>query len=218
MKRLLILFCIPALMQTQKSVGQDSTSRLSVLFSPALFVPVSVAAQGGIQFRLNNRWSLLADAAYPTFYPNNEYEKITYWRSGIELKLYPSRPEVRGRYYAFRLNYLYRRLFEDDEGTVQNKDGVYRFDEASIHSPVVSFALILGRELLLPKKKSFADVFLGMGIRQIFNRYQAKNLRITSIDTPRDNFGWLLPTEGWRFGYTLTRFHFTAGVRFGLHL
>jgi len=217
-QQLLVLLFLPVLIQTQNAFGQDSSSKVSVLFSTALFVPVSVAIQGGIQYRLNQRLSLLLEGAYPTFYPDNDYEKISYWRSGIGFRIHSPGGSLNGKYYGFQLNYLYRELFDKDEGVVHGRDGVYRYDEAIIKSPVLSFALIVGKELTIVKGKSFADVFLGLGVRRIFNHYEAKNLRITSIDTPPDDFDWLLPSEGWRFNYPLTRLHVTTGIRFGLRM
>lgn len=218
MKRLLLLLCLPTLIQAQKSLGQDSISKVSVVISPALFVPVSVAAQGGIQCRISKRWSVLTEFAYPTFYPDNDYEKINYWRSGIEFKFHAPKSEIQGRYYSLQVNYLYRKLLEEDENIAHRKDGEYRYDMAEIRSPVLSLALKLGVELNAKKKRSFADVFLGMGVRRVFNKYTTKNLRLTSIDRAPDNFEWIFPDEGWRFDYPLTRFHFTAGLRFGFRL
>src|SRR5687768_15289305 len=87
MKRLLILLCFPALLHIQISYGQDSARKMSVLVSPALFVPVSVAAQLGLQARISKRLSLLFEGAYPTFTPKNTtYESIRYWRTGLEVK------------------------------------------------------------------------------------------------------------------------------------
>lgn len=201
-----------------KGFAQDSLPKFTVMISPALFTPVSVALQGGVQYRLNKKWSMLMEAAYPTFYPDNSFEEITYWRSGVELKLHAPKKEVRGRYYAIQANYLYRQLIQNDEGTVQRQDGVYRYDAATIHSPVLSLALKIGVELFSKNRKKFADVFLGAGARRLFNEYEAKNLRLTSLDPPGESFGWLLPDEGWTYDYPLTRFHFTAGVRFGWRL
>lgn len=218
MKRLLILLCLPALVQTKKALAQDTASRFSLTVSPALFTPVSVAVQGGIQYRFSKRLSLLTEFAYPTFYPDNEYEKITYWRSSIEVKLHTTNTKTKGRYYSIQGSYLYRTLLEENGSTVHQRDGEYRFDAATIQSPVVALALKAGMELRTNKGRAFADVFLGAGARRIFNNYTAQNLRLTSIDQTNDKLAWLIPDEGWRFGYQLTRFHFTAGVRFGLGL
>src|SRR6478736_3131126 len=110
MKRLLFLLCLPSLMQAQKSFGQDTSSKVSAVISPALFVPVTVAVQAGLQFRLNKGWSLLVEGAYPTFYPEHEeYEKIRYWRAGFEIKHYLANKKF-NRYISWQNNFLYREL------------------------------------------------------------------------------------------------------------
>ena len=219
MKRLhrFLLFLL-LFFQTQKGLAQDSASKLSVVVSPVLFTPVSVAVQAGLQFRLNRRSSFLAEAAYPTFYPQNDYEKIRYWRSSVEWKFYSLRPQRQGKYYAVQAAYLYRQLTDNNTGIVHFKNGEYSYDNAVIRSPVLSVAIIMGREFKNRNGRFFADVFGGIGLRHLFNKYTAKDLRLTSLTRQKDSFDWLLPDEGWRFGYELTRLHITGGVRFGVRL
>ncbi len=199
-------------------MAQDSASNVAVLISPALFMPVSVAIQAGVQFRLSNRYSLLVEGALPTFYPTNEYEKITYWRGAAELKFYTRRAKTSGGYYALQAAYLFRQLVNNTDGIVHYKDGEYHYNAATITSPVLSVALVMGRELSSKNHKLFADVFGGAGIRHLFNNYSAQDLRITSLTRSKDSFDWLFPDDGWRFGYGVTRLHLTAGLKFGLRL
>ncbi len=215
------MFClyifIPTFLWGHKSLGQDSTSRFSVFFSPALFVPVSVAVQGALQYRMSKQWSLLVEAAFPAFYPQSEtYERINYFRTGAELKYRAGKVKNLNRYLSLQTNYLFRTLFDRDEGVVHRKTGEFVYEGATIKSPVLSNALKIGFEAPV-SKRFFADAFLGMGLRIIFNEYESKNFRLTNIDPPKNNFV-LLPEEAWRFDYTLTRFHFTGGLRLGLRL
>ncbi|MDB5206138.1 MAG: hypothetical protein JWR72_1213 [Flavisolibacter sp.] len=208
---------LPAILWGHKGLGQDSTSRFSIVFSPALFVPVSVAAQGGLQYRMSKKWSLLAEVAIPIFYLQNDtYEEIKYRRTGVELKYRPNKIKNSNRYFSLQTTYLFRTLVDKDEGVVRRKAGSFIYEGATIKSPVLSNALKIGFETPV-SKRFFADAFIGMGLRIIFNKYQSKNFRLTSIEPPKDSFP-LLPEEGWRFDYTLTRFHFTAGLRLGLRL
>jgi hypothetical protein len=218
MKRWFCLYIFfPAFLCGHKSLGQDSASRFSVLFSPALFVPVSVAVQGGLQYRMSRRWSLLAEVAVPTFYPQNDaYEEIAYKRTGLELKYRASKFKSSKGYLSLQANYLFRTLIDREEGVVHRKNGEFIYEGATIKSPVLSNALKVGFEAPV-SKRFFADAFVGMGLRIIFNKYESKHFRLTSAEPPKDNFD-LLPEEGWRFDYTLTRFHFTGGVRLGLRL
>ena len=208
---------LPAFFWGHKSLGQDSTAGVSIIFSPALFVPVSVAAQVGLQYKLSKRWSFLGEIAIPTFYPQDDtYEEINYWRAGAEIKCRAGKMKSSHRYFSLQTTYLFRTLVDNDEGVVHRQTANYIYEGAAIKSPVVSGAVKMGFEAPL-SKQFFADVFLGMGLRMIFNKYESKNFRLTSTEPPKNNFV-LLPEEGWRFDYTLTRFHFTAGLRLRLRL
>jgi hypothetical protein len=215
MKRLLILLCFPALLQTHKGYGQDSTSKVSVVVSPAIFIPVSVAAQAGFNFQLSRRWSLLAEGAYPTFYPKDEvYEKIRYWRAGLELKYYFKRRKS-AKYISLQNNYLFRELTNEENGVYYTKTETYAYTNAVIKSPVLSSALKIGLEVPLGKRTYF-DLFAGGGVRMIFTRYKPSSALLTSIK-PNEQ-GLLKFDDAWSYNYTLKRIHVTAGLRFGFRL
>jgi hypothetical protein len=208
---------LPAFFWGQKNFGQDSTSRFCVVLSPALFVPVSVAVQGGLQYRMSKKWSVLVEGAIPAFYPHSDtYETIKYRRTGVEIKYRPGKIKSPNKYFSLQTTYLFRSLIDTDEGVVHRKAGDYVYEGATIKSPVLSNAFKMGFEAPV-SKRFFADVFLGAGLRIIFNKYESKNFRLTSGEPPKNNFV-LLPEEGWRFDYTLTRLHLTAGLRMGLRL
>lgn len=219
MKRLhRFLAFLPLLIQTQKTLAQDSASGIAVVVSPVLFTPVSVAVQVGLQFGLNKHHAFLVETAYPTFYPQNDYEKISYWRGGVQWKFYSLKPRRHGKYYAVQTAYLHRQLTDENDGLVHFRDGEYRYENAVIRSSVLSLAVITGKEWHSKSRKFFADVFGGIGLRHLFNDYTAKELRITSLIRQRERFDWLFPEEGWRFGYDVTRLHLTGGIKFGLRL
>lgn len=215
MKRLLILLCFPALLQTQKSYGQDSARKVSVLVSPALFVPVSVAAQLGLQTRINKRWGFLAEGAYPTFTPKNTtYEEIRYWRAGLEVKYYLPKKRI-ARYISLQNNYLFRELTENEGGVFYTKNETFAYGRADIQSPVLSSAIKLGLEVPLGKR-TYVDLFAGAGLRFIFTKYAASGVLVTSIEPTKQSF-WRFD-DAWAYNYTLKRIHATAGFRFGFLL
>jgi hypothetical protein len=166
---------------------------------------------------MSKKWSLLVEAAVPVFYPQSEtYETINFWRTGAELKYRAGNLKSLKRYWALQTTYLLRTLIDKDEGVVHRKAGEFIYEGATIKSPVLSNALKIGFEAPV-SKRFYADLFVGMGLRVLFNKYESKRFRVTSLEPPKNNFV-LLPDEGWRFDYTLTRFHFTAGLRLGLRL
>jgi hypothetical protein len=215
MKRLLLLLCLPALMQTQKSFGQDTMRKISLLISPAVFVPVSVAAQAGIQWRLSNNWGLVLEGAYPTFYPKNtEYEKIKYWRAGVEVKRYLVKKKT-SRYLSFQNNLLFRELTNNEDGVYYTKTQTFAYNNAIIKTPVWSSALKIGIEAPLGKRTYF-DLFTGAGLRMIFTTYKTETALLTSIQPTEQ--GLLKFDDAWIYNYTLKRIHLTAGFRFGIRL
>lgn len=202
-------------MQTHRSFGQDSTSKVAVVISPALFVPVSVAAQGGVQLVLSRRFTLLAEGAYPLFEPDNtEYQNINYWRAGLEIR-YQLRRKTFKRYLAFQSNYLFRELVNTTGGNYFTRDRTFAFSNARIKSPVLSTALKLGVELPLGRR-TFFDVFAGGGVRMVFTRYDTKTALPTSIEPEKQ--GFFKFDNAWLFNYTMLRPNITAGIRFGVWL
>ncbi|MDQ6608284.1 MAG: DUF3575 domain-containing protein [Bacteroidota bacterium] len=211
-----LLISLPLFLFGQRVVGQDSSSRFSVVLSPALFIPVSVAAQVGVQYKITRRWSALAEAAFPTFYPNNtDYEKISYWRTGVEMKYQRKRANFSNTYVSLQINYLFRKLVDRDQGFYYTKTQTFSYHNATISTPVISSAIKIGAELALGKR-TFIDAFIGGGSRAIFTRYSPEKTFVTSTEPQKQDF--LKFDNAWLFNYTLIRLHFTAGLRFGLRL
>lgn len=202
-------------MQAQRSFSGDTTSKVSAVLSPALFIPVSVAVQAGLKFRLNDRWSLLVEGAYPTFYPKNtEYEKIRYWRAGLEVKRYLARKKA-NRYISIQSNYLFRQLTDEQDGLYYTKTQTYAYNNATVKSPVWASALKVGLEVPLGRK-TYIDLFGGAGVRMIFNSYNTETALVTSIQPNKQTL--LKFDDAWIYNYTLNRVHMTAGFRFGVRL
>ena len=195
---------------------QDTSSRFAVVLSPALFVPVTVAAQGGLQYRLSRHWSLLGEVAVPTFYPKNtQYETIKYLRTGIEVKYYSDAHRSNKSYVSFQSNYLFRKLTDKDQNFYYTKTQTFSYQNAFINSPVLSSAVKLGIEIKAGKR-TFVDGFIGAGARFIFTTYNADKVVVTSSEPHKQNL--LNFDDAWQFDYTLMRLHVTAGIRFGVRL
>lgn len=197
-------------------MAQDSASRFAVLLSPALFIPVSVAAQGGLQYKMSKRWSMLIEAAVPAFYPKNtEYEEIDYWRTGVEVKRLLKKTNASRTYFSLQGNYLFRKLVDKEQAFFYTKTQTFSYQNAVISSPVLSAALKAGTELPAGKK-TFVDAFIGLGLRFIFTEYKTEKALLTSTEPRKQDF--LQFDDAWLYNYTLTRLHLTAGLRFGLRL
>lgn len=214
--KLLYIICI-LLLQLPQGFAQDSAGKVVLTVSPALLSPFSLAVQGGVLVHVGQKWGVLAEAAFPLFkQKHSTYTDIQSWRTGIEIKRYRTKTAHPGMYYSFQAAYLFREL-TDGSGRVQRRDrSYYNYDAASVHSPVLSAALKLGREITSRNERKMVDVFIGVGLRRVLNRYEMQNARVATLDErPADNFAWIFPAEGWSYDYPLTRFHFTAGFRVG---
>lgn len=200
----------------QPCAAQDSVSKFSLLLSPALFVPVSVAVQAGIQYKFLRRWSVVGEVAVPAFYPkDNGFEEIDYWRIGGEIKHKANGLRSSYGYFSLQGNYLFRKFTNRDAGIYESKDTTLSYASARIKSPVLSSALKIGLELPTGKR-TFCDVFFGMGVRFAFNRYDAVNV-VAIMPEERRGFA-LVPEPVWRYNYTVTHFHLAAGIRVGIRL
>jgi hypothetical protein len=215
MKRLPLFLWFVALLQNSSSFAQDSAQKIAVVVSPALFMPVTVAAQGGVQFSLGQRWALLAEGAYPLFKPlNTGFQRVDYWRAGMELRRQLRKRSFK-RYLAFQTNYLYRELEKTNGGNYYTRDRTFAYTNAVVKSPVLSTTLKLGTELPVGKR-SYFDLFAGAGVRMIFNRYITQSALVTSIDPEEHNLFTF--NNAWLYNFTLIRPHLTAGLRFGYRL
>jgi hypothetical protein len=177
MNRLLPFITLLALLQTHGVMGQDSARTVSVVISPALFVPVSVAVQPGLQVKFGRRWAVLVEGAFPTFYPSNtEYEKIHYWRGSLEVKYY-RRSKGPAKYISLHNSYLFRELTDKESGRYYTRTQSFAYNNSVISSPVWATAIKIGMELNFGKRAYF-DVFAGAGIRQIFTSYKSENAAV----------------------------------------
>ena len=206
---------LPALFFGCNALAQRSSS-FAVVVSPALFVPVSVAVQGGVQLKAGKKWQILTEAAFPAFYPKNtEYEEIKYWRTGLEVKYFIKGKSSSIRYFSLQNNYLFRELKDADQSFYYTRTQTFSYTNAVIQSPVLSSAFKMGVELPAGKR-TFVDAFIGAGLRFIFTEYQAKTVLLTSTEPPKQNV--LKFDDAWKNNYTLMRLHATAGMRFGYRL
>jgi len=215
MKRLLLFFFFLALLQTHKALGQDSLRSVSLVVSPALFVPVSVAVQPGLQVKFNRRWAVLVEGAFPTFYPTNtEYEKIEYWRGSLEVKFCQGK-KGSAKYISLHNSYLFRELTDKEGGRYYTRTQTFAYNNTVISSPVWATAVKVGMELNLGRRAYF-DAFAGAGLRQVFTSYKSENAAVTSVEPNKQTIFSF--DDAWQYNYTLRRLHVTAGLRFGFRL
>lgn len=217
--RLLSLFCSLLLLICQAGFPQDAASRFSLVVSPALLQPINLALQGGVQWRTGSRSAVVAEVAFPLLRGRHEtFESMRVWRAGLEYKVYRSNIKLPGPYISLQTTWLSRLLTDENSGEFSGKNSRYQYDAAVVLSPVWAMAIKLGKEFTSARERKVVDLFAGLGVRRIFNQYQAVNERPVAGNGVADKFGWFIPMEGWSYNYPLIRFHFTVGFRVGFKL
>ncbi len=201
-------------LQAQDSVSQKGWA---ATLAPAL-IPISqpgLGIQPGIEYRFNDRYSLLAEFTIPVNGKNSkdssELDK-KYFRIKSELRYsFLSKRKTSHQYAGLQLSHASRH-FINRNGFYYDKhpaDSVYYYDNASIKSPVTTVTLQFGS--IFTRGRFALDVFLGVGARFI-------NTDITDIVNPvrgviirgtdRPNF-----TASYSFAGGITMLQVNAGIR-----
>lgn len=191
--------------------AQKKEKKFSVTASPALFFR-SIAFQPGFQYTFNN-WAILGEVSY-TSIRKSDFDKGYWARAQVELKRFSTRNNDTRFYYSFQTAFSARRFVNADSGvyfTQHILDTGAIYSSAVIHSPVLSFAPKIGAEVSLGKTVFF-DMFFGLGVRILFNHYDAKDVTSTRVFHKRE---WG-PDPAWQYNQTETRFHLPAGMRLGV--
>lgn len=215
----LLLFSFCAVLFWPRTVhAQKLSSTTAVLVSPALLQPLSLAAQGGVQVRKGENWGFLAEAALPVWRLNRYQRKLTGWRVNLESKRFLHGYTRPGKYLSLQAGYFSRTITDTASGYLYLRDGRYLYDAAVVKSPVLAFALKFGHEITRPNEGTVCDVFIGIGVRHLFTRYTAQNLKPEPIGGAVDNYVWIFGGDAWRHKDPSDRLHFVVGFRFGWKL
>lgn len=222
---LLFCFCIGNVIYSQTNLAETNTvgQKYALTLMPAFFPTDKAGLQPGFQFKLANHWSLMTEVSIPlvTITKNNEskYERTHFLKIASELKYYPEK-SVLGRFYSLQLGYSERNFTDKDSGWYHlvNANDWIGYRSLNIKSPVFFADLKWGREMV-QWKKTFMDLFWGVGIRIIPTVYDTKGKYIAGQwSPPKDNFGWFIPSSSWKYDETLIRPHFAFGFRLGRKL
>lgn len=217
--RRLLLFVFPSLIVLpRQSFSQDPPSKYTVYLSPAVLQPLSLAAQGGVQYRKGEKWAFLAEVALPVWRLSRSYEKVTGWRTDLETKYFFRGYSRSGKYLSLQASYLSRTITDSTPGKLYLRTGDYQYDAAVIKSPVLALAIKFGHEITAPDDGNICDVFIGIGARYLFPRYQAQNLQPNTYGGAVDNYVWIFGADAWRYESPAIRPHFVVGFRFGWKL
>jgi hypothetical protein len=211
------------LLYSSSLLAQDSTSQKGwAVTLTAGLIPISqpgLGIQPGVEYRFNERYSLLAEITIPV---NGKNSKDS---SELNKQYLRVKSELRYRFVSSRRNsYLYtglqasvasrkfinRNSFYFDKPKV---DSVYYYDQASINSPVTTVALQFGSIFI--SGRFAVDVFLGLGARFINTKiydivFPVRGVIIDGADGPHF-------TASYSYLGNVTMFQLNGGIRLMWH-
>ena len=216
-KFVVILFLVlSSSLYAQENNGQKGWA---VSFAPAL-IPISqpgLGIQPGVEYRFNDRFSLLAEITIPVNKKNSKdsselNKKYLRYKTEIRYRL----STKKGHYYTGFQVSLSQRRFTNVNGfyySERHTDSVYYYDKASINSPVTTVSAQFGS--IITKGRFAVDIFAGIGARFI-------HTTITDIENPvrstiRQPDSGLSLTASYSYKGNITMFHFNGGIRFMWH-
>jgi hypothetical protein len=174
--------------------------------------------QVGSAYHLSRRWNVLGEVAFPVTNQKSSLADEKFFRINGEVQrlLHADNPY---RYVAFQAGFVSRRFTDTAGGlfvAAKNDTSGFSYTDATIHSPVFTNTLKIGRKVFLGQR-AYLDLFAGMGVRFIFTSYKANNLSPTPVVRRVDKI-FPAPDPAWECNCTLARFNPAAGVRIGVRL
>jgi hypothetical protein len=203
---LILLFCF---FISLGGNAQKAEKTFAVTAVPALFSN-HVVFQPGFQYTFNN-WAILGEVAYMSA-KKMDFDGGHWLRTQVELKRFLTTGDIKF-YGSFQTAFSARKFIDTDSGfyfTSHLVDTGASYSSAVIHSPVLSFAPKIGMEAFLGKTV-LLDLFVGCGVRILFNRYDAQHVAPIMAFHKRE---WG-PDAAWKFNQTVATFHIPVGLRLG---
>lgn len=178
------VFFLSLLFSSSLLAQTSSTQKGWAVTLTGALIPISqpgVGIQPGVEYRFNDRWSLLTEITIPV---NKKDSKDS---SELNKKYFRIKPELRysflskrktsNQYAALQASRASRQFINRNSFYYYNSstDSVYYYDKASISSPVTTVALQFGS--IFTHGRFAVDIFIGIGARFI-------NTIITDVVNP----------------------------------
>lgn len=190
----------------------------------AALIPISqpgLGLQPGIEYRFNERYSLLAEVAIPV---NNKNSKDSselnkkYFRVKSELHYnFLSKSTKSNRYTGLQISRASRSFINQNSFYFDNQgsDSGYYYNKASINSPVTTVSLQFGSIFSFKNKRFALDLFAGIGARFINTTItDVKDPIRGKISKPSDGPSF---TASYSYAGNVTMLHLNGGVRLMWH-
>lgn len=219
MRKLSIIFFLffSATLHAQKENDQKG---FAVTLAGAL-IPISqpgLGIQPGVEYRFNDRFSLLAEIAIPVNKKNSKdsselNKQYIRFKSEIRYSLL-SKSKKNHLYAGFQVS-TSRRRFINQNGFIydsQGADSVTYYDKASINSPVTTVSLQFGS--IITKGRFAVDVFAGIGARFIHTTISDVEIPVRGVILRADG---LRLTASYSYAGNATMFLLNGGIRLMWH-
>lgn len=217
---LLLLLILPATLLAQKDSTQQKGWAVTLTATSVPIGQPGLGIQPGIEYRFNDRYSLLAEVAFRAnkniSKDSTEFDKH-YLKFKAELRYHL--PSNKGRwgheYFAFQLSHA-TRTFTTKNGFYYGDlpgDSVYYYSQAAIKSPVTTVSVQFGS--IITDGRFAVDVFAGIGARFINTEISDIKNQTKGIRT-RATEGFHF-TASYSYAGNKTMFHLNGGIRFMWH-
>ena len=212
-KPLFLFLCLQSCILLNAQHGKKA-----ITLAPALVAMPDwyLAIQPGMQFQLNQRFSVVGELCFPVIAIKREpnISNQEYFRLRGEFKYY-FHPEHSSSYVSIESSYAFRSFTAKDGSYFKGKefDSVYTYQFASVRSPIWITDLRIGREYTLgPNLK--LDVFAGMGFRNISTQYSQQKGIVKEVSPVRPYCAiYSAYNDAWLYEANIFRFNATLGFR-----
>ncbi len=176
--------------------------------------------QPGVEYRFNNRYSLLAEIAFRANKTNNKDSSILdkhymKFKAGLRYS-FPSKKERWSHDYAGLQISWASRKFINTNGFYDDHlpgDTVYYYSKASINSPITTVSLQVGS--IITDGRFAVDAFIGIGARFIHTTITDVENQVKQVR--QKNGSGLHFTASYSYAGNVTMFHLNGGIRFMWH-
>jgi hypothetical protein len=185
-------------------------------------IPISqpgLGIQPGVEYRLNDRYSLLGEVTIPANKKNSKDSSELnkkYFRVKTELRYsFLSKSKTSHLYTGFQVSRASRQFINQNSFYLDNKstDSGYYYNKASVNSPITTVSIQFGT--ILSKKRFAVDLFAGVGARFIHTAISnIENPVRSAIRTPDSGLSF---TASYCYAGNVTLFHLNGGIRLLWH-
>lgn len=216
MRKLSLIFFLLLSLSAQAQISSTQKGWAATL--TGAFIPISqpgLAIQPGVEYRFNDRFSLLAEITIPVNGKNSKDSSELnkqYLRYKTEIRYsFFNKSKKSHTYAGLQVSRASRRFINLNSFYYKERkgDSVYFYDKASINSPITTVSLQFGS--IFSYGRFAVDLFAGIGARFIHTSITNVENQISGVRN-RGGSG-LSFTASYSYAGNITMFHLNGGIR-----